>query len=107
MMTRLTTNSIASAATIAIVSSGNAAITTVVAAVVVSTIGIVAIVVATVTSVAANSNIAPTASAPCTALLVVVACNAIDRIVMLADIMCLQEIQNQAQVIQREQLIQL
>ena len=57
-MERPTTNSVASVATIAIVTNGNAAITTAVATVVVSSIGVVAIVVATITSIATKSNIA-------------------------------------------------
>ena len=75
MVSKLTTNSVASISTIAVVACGNATIATVVASVVVSSIGVVSIVIATVAPLATNSNIAAATSALPTAFLVVVACN--------------------------------
>ena len=74
----LTTNSIASIATIAIVASGGAAITTVVATVATSSIGFVTIVVTTVASVATNSNIAAAATTASLLVHIVVACISIE-----------------------------
>ena len=79
IVSTLTTNSIASSATIAIVASGNAAIATVVASVSTSTIGVVTIAATTVTPISTNSNIAAAAPAPTTASLVVVACIAAEK----------------------------
>ena len=72
----LTTNGIASVATIAVVASGNAAIATVVTTVATSSIGIVTIATPTIASVATNGNIASAAMTTSTSLLVhiVVAC---------------------------------
>ena len=72
--TKLTTNSAASVAAIAVVASSNATVSAVVAAVVVSSVGVVAIPVAAITPVATNSDIA---SAPATP--VVVAYNATEN----------------------------
>ena len=75
-MKRLTTNSIPSTATVAIVASGNAPVSTVIARVVVPSICAIAIVATPITPIATDGNIAAAASASrSSSTAVVVACN--------------------------------